>query len=166
MGKVGILIPTLSLPKQLKEIPDSVTSIRHSTFSGCTGLTSIKIPNSATSIGNGTFRGCTGLTSIEIPNSVASIGDNAFDEYTRLIFGVCIKVTSEYLNQTQINECCICLNKYEIDDKIITLRCHHTHIFHIDCIKLLTNLRCPLCRIHIDEYYNHFLNYAQEALKK
>ena len=36
-------------------IPNSVTSIGSSAFSGCTGLTSITIPNSVTSIGNDTF---------------------------------------------------------------------------------------------------------------
>ena len=59
-------------------IPNSVTSIGISAFSGCTGLTSIEIPNSVTSIGISAFSGCTGLTSIEIPNSVTSIGSSAF----------------------------------------------------------------------------------------
>ena len=59
-------------------IPNSVTSIGHSTFSGCSGLTSITIPNSVTSIGSYAFYNCSGLTSITIPNSVTSIGDNAF----------------------------------------------------------------------------------------
>ncbi len=44
-------------------IPNSVTSIGSSAFSGCTGLTSVTIPNSVTSIGDYAFRGCTGLTS-------------------------------------------------------------------------------------------------------
>jgi len=59
-------------------IPNSVTSIGSSAFSGCTGLTSVTIPNSVTSIGQNAFSGCTGLTSITIPNSVTSIGYNAF----------------------------------------------------------------------------------------
>ena len=65
-------------------IPDSVTSIGGSAFSGCTGLTSITIPESVTSIGNGAFSDCTGLTSITIPDSVISIGDNAFSDCTVL----------------------------------------------------------------------------------
>ena len=60
------------------EIPNSVTSIGDAAFFGCSGLTSIEIPNSVTSIGGGAFNGCSGLTSIEIPNSVTSIGDAAF----------------------------------------------------------------------------------------
>ncbi len=59
-------------------IPNSVTSIGESAFSGCTGLDSIDIPNSVTSIGDRAFSGCTGLDSIDIPNSVTSIGDMAF----------------------------------------------------------------------------------------
>ena len=62
------------------KIPSSVTSIKRSAFSDCSGLTSIKIPSSVTSIGNYVFEGCSGLTSIEIPSSVTSIGMWAFDE--------------------------------------------------------------------------------------
>jgi hypothetical protein len=45
-------------------IPNSVTKIEHSTFSGCHHLTSITIPNSVTSIGWYAFYGCSSLTSI------------------------------------------------------------------------------------------------------
>ncbi len=61
-------------------IPNSVTSIGSSAFSGCSGLTSVTIPNSVTSIGSSAFYGCSGLTSIIIPNSVTSIGNSAFSE--------------------------------------------------------------------------------------
>ena len=59
-------------------IPDSVTSIGNSAFSGCSGLTSVTIPDSVTSIGNYAFSGCSGLTSVTIPNSVTNIGYSAF----------------------------------------------------------------------------------------
>ena len=59
-------------------IPNSVTSIGNSAFSGCSSLTSVTIPNSVTSIGKYAFRGCSGLTSVTIPNSVTSIGYEAF----------------------------------------------------------------------------------------
>lgn len=45
-------------------IPNSVTSIGESAFSGCSDLTSITIPNSVTSIGGYAFCWCSGLTSI------------------------------------------------------------------------------------------------------
>lgn len=60
-------------------IPNGVTSIGISAFSGCSSLTSITIPDSVTSIGNWAFAGCTGLAEIIIPDSVTSIGDCAFD---------------------------------------------------------------------------------------
>ncbi len=65
-------------------IPDSVTSIGHFAFYGCTSLTSIVIPDSVTSIGGSAFYSCTGLTSIVIPNSVISIGESAFENCTSL----------------------------------------------------------------------------------
>lgn len=58
-------------------IPDSVTDIRHSTFSGCTGITGVVIGNGVTSIGQA-FSECGGLTHIIIPDSVTSIDGNAF----------------------------------------------------------------------------------------
>jgi len=45
-------------------IPDSVTSIGYSAFSGCSSLTSITIPDSVTSIGSSAFRGCSSLTTV------------------------------------------------------------------------------------------------------
>ena len=65
-------------------IPNSVTTIGDSAFSGCTGLTSIAIPDSVTSIGYQAFSYCKGLTSITIPDSVTSIGYYAFDGCTNL----------------------------------------------------------------------------------
>ncbi len=59
-------------------IPDSVTSIGNSVFSGCSSLTSITIPSSVTSIENYAFWDCSGLKSIAIPDSVTSIGNSAF----------------------------------------------------------------------------------------
>ena len=59
-------------------IPNFVTSIGDSAFTGCSGLTSVTIPNSVTSIGDRAFASCSGLTSVTIPNSVTSIGDYAF----------------------------------------------------------------------------------------
>ena len=67
------------------EIPNSVTSIENCAFKNCTSLISVKIPNSVTSIGMSVFEGCTSLKSIEIPSSVtADIGQRAFDDCTSL----------------------------------------------------------------------------------
>ena len=58
-------------------IPDTVTGIGSSAFSGFTDITSLTIPESVTKIGESAFR-YSGLTSITIPNSVTSIGNYAF----------------------------------------------------------------------------------------
>ena len=65
-------------------IPNSVTSIGASAFSGCSSLTSVVIGNSVRSIGDYAFNECYALTSIEIPNSVTSIGASAFSGCTAL----------------------------------------------------------------------------------
>ena len=65
-------------------IPNSVTSIGSSAFSGWSGLTSVTIPNSVTTIGQSAFYGCSGLTSVTIPNSVTSIGTSAFSSCSGL----------------------------------------------------------------------------------
>ena len=65
-------------------IPDDVTSIGYSAFSGCSGMTSVTIPNSVTNIGEDSFSGCSGLTSVTIPNSVTNIGSYAFNSCSGL----------------------------------------------------------------------------------
>ncbi|WP_242960490.1 DUF4132 domain-containing protein [Flavonifractor sp. An92] len=47
-------------------IPDGVSKIGWSAFSGCTGLISVTIPESVTKIGGSAFSGCTGLTNVTI----------------------------------------------------------------------------------------------------
>jgi len=90
------------------KIPDGVTSIRGSTFSGCDSLVSVTIPTSVDSIYGSAFANCgslktitipdnvtfmasdvfsgSGLTSVTIPNSMSSIG--------RLTFRGCRNLTS------------------------------------------------------------------------
>ena len=55
-----------------------VTSIGHSAFYGCFGLTSVTIGNSVTTIGGFAFIDCYRLISVTIPNSVTIIGPSAF----------------------------------------------------------------------------------------
>ena len=57
-------------------IPDSVTSIEESAFSGCTGLTSVTIPSSITSIGYDAFGKCTNLTDIYVNQAESSLLNN------------------------------------------------------------------------------------------
>ena len=59
-------------------IPEGVTSIGDEAFYYCQSLTSVVIPESVTSIGASAFSGCSSLASIVIPKGVKSIGDSAF----------------------------------------------------------------------------------------
>jgi hypothetical protein len=47
-------------------IPNSVTTIGNSAFSGCSGLTSVTIGNSVTTIGYGVFEFCSNLASVTV----------------------------------------------------------------------------------------------------
>ncbi|MBQ2374156.1 MAG: leucine-rich repeat protein [Alistipes sp.] len=73
-------------------IPNSVTTIVDSAFSGCSSLRSIIIPDSVTTIGEWAFHKCSSLTSITIPNSVTTIGNYAFLR--------CYSLTSVYCQPT------------------------------------------------------------------
>ncbi len=59
-------------------IPNTVTSIGASAFSGCYNLVSVKIPTSVRNIGDEAFSECDSLHSITIPSSVENIGEGAF----------------------------------------------------------------------------------------
>ena len=59
-------------------IPESVTSIGDSAFTGCMDLVDVMILGNVTSIGDSTFAGCCCMQSVAIPSSVTSIGDGAF----------------------------------------------------------------------------------------
>ena len=60
-------------------IPENITGIGVSAFTGCLNLTSITFPNSLLSIEYCAFDGCKNLTSITFPNSLLNIGQFAFD---------------------------------------------------------------------------------------
>ena len=65
-------------------IPNGVTSIGESAFSGRGKLTSVTIPDRVTSIGDRAFVECCGLTSVILPRAVTNIGVCAFGGYNKL----------------------------------------------------------------------------------
>ncbi len=106
-------------------IPNSVTSIDNSVFTGCIGLKNVEINmntigacfsnNSSiqkitfgeqvTSIGSNAFKGCTGLTEITIPASVSSIGSAAFSGCTNLS-DITSEITDVFVTGTNAFEGC------------------------------------------------------------
>lgn len=66
-------------------IPNSITSIAYSAFSGCSGLNNITIPNSVTSIGMGAFSNCNGLTNVIIPEGITKISPFVFEGCNNLV---------------------------------------------------------------------------------
>lgn len=60
-------------------LPDSITSIGDGAFAFCSSLKSITIPSGVTKISDKTFKGCSALKSVTLPSGVTEIGDFAFD---------------------------------------------------------------------------------------
>ena len=65
-------------------LESGVTSIGHSAFLNCSGLTTASIPDGVTSISETAFSECSGLTAVTIPESVESIGNMTFDRCSSL----------------------------------------------------------------------------------
>ena len=86
---IETLTNTLMVGCKNTAIPQNVTSIGNSAFTGCCGLTSITIPNSVTSIGNYAFQYCTNLVYITFPSRLASIGNSVFYSCYNLIDVYC-----------------------------------------------------------------------------
>lgn len=65
-------------------IPNGVTNIKESAFSGCASLASVTLPESVTEIGYGAFEDCISLESIVLPDRMSSIGEVAFKKCASL----------------------------------------------------------------------------------
>lgn len=65
-------------------VPDGVTSISGSAFSGCTSLKEIVIPDSVTTIGSSAFEGCTSLSKVKLSNNLTIIEERTFYDCTSL----------------------------------------------------------------------------------
>jgi len=65
------------------------------------------------------------------------------------------KINNEHLNNNEIKICPICLDNYNIGDKIVYLPCFH--LYHSKCIKkwLKCSKNCPLCKKDINVKNNN-----------
>ena len=81
--KTELILYPINKTGESYEIPNSVTKIIDSAFSGCR-LKSVTIPNSVISIGDNAFEDSS-LESVSIPNSVNNIGVSAFAGCENLI---------------------------------------------------------------------------------
>ena len=68
------------------KIPEGITAIGSSAFSGSANLKQIEIPETVVSIDNNAFSGCDGLKTITLPKSVEMIGSNAFSDPDMLFY--------------------------------------------------------------------------------
>ena len=85
-------------------IPESVTSIGKSAFSGCSSLTSISIPEWITSIGEYAFSSCSSLASITIPKGVTSITKGAF-AYCSNLASISIREGITFIGDNVFSNC-------------------------------------------------------------
>lgn len=69
---------------QQVNVHNNVTDIMPFAFRGCTNLNSVNIPTSVTRIEHGTFAGCSNLKYINIPNHITAIENIAFENCVSL----------------------------------------------------------------------------------
>lgn len=67
-------------------IPAGVTTIRDTAFGDCSALTSVTIPEGVKSLGDGVFSGCSALNPLTVPNTVTTIGVIAFSGVPKVIY--------------------------------------------------------------------------------
>ena len=58
-------------------------------------------------------------------------------------------IAEEALQGDLLNECSICLDNFDVGQKISELSCHH--LFHKECLEqwMQDNHNCPLCRLSV-----------------
>ena len=108
-------------------VPDGVTSIGDSVFSGCTSLTEIVIPDSVTSIGGFAFSGCTSLSKVDLPKTLTTIEAGTFRDCTSLKEIVIPDSVTEIRSKWEYNGCygafsnCISLESITIGSGVESL---------------------------------------------
>lgn len=84
-------------------IPNTVTEIANSAFSGCKSIPAISIPNSVKTIGAYAFHDCTSLSQITIPSNVDSIGSSILRGCTNLTSVVVEEGNTKYDSRDNCN---------------------------------------------------------------
>lgn len=70
---------------KVMKIPEGVTEIEHAAFFDCESLPEIHLPEGVTLIGKDAFNGCKSLTEMKVPEGVQSMGNKAFGRCTSLV---------------------------------------------------------------------------------
>lgn len=137
----------IEIPKKLiyKGKTYTVTSIGHSAFIGCSGLTSVSIPNSVASIGESAFEDCRSLTSVTIPNSVTSIEPCTFTGCSNLTL-VTIPNSVKSI-KAQAFSGCSSLTSVTIPNSVTHIGC-----FTFSGCSSLTSVTIPNLVTSIDQY--------------
>ncbi len=99
-------------------IPDGVTEIYDSTFSGCYSLKEVNLSNNLNRIGAMAFTECTDLTSIILPDSLTSIDYGAFF--------ACDNLTDVYFMGTEEEWSCIEIGSD--NDSLINATIHYNYV--------------------------------------
>ena len=60
------------------DLPPWVTSIRPMAFENCYDITTVKFPEGLTSIARSSFHNCAGITAVTLPSSLTSLAESAF----------------------------------------------------------------------------------------
>ena len=101
--KSELLAYTKDKIQSVYSIPEGVTSLKASCFSGCRSLTSVSIPDSVKNIGQYCFANCSSLTSVVIPEGVTWL-NNCFNG-CRSLTSVTLPSTLNFLGQYCFSDC-------------------------------------------------------------
>ena len=123
-------------------LPDTITHIGASAFSGCANITEIVIPESVTGIDSSAFKDCRSLTEINLPEGITSISGGVFENCSSLLhinipstvttiesyaFGGCTKLSDvvipdgvEFIGNRAFFEC-KAIDRIVLPDSVVTL---------------------------------------------
>lgn len=85
-------------------IPEGITEIENSAFSGCRGLEKITIPSHVKKVGNDAFSYCTGLSELTIEDGVEKLGWASFMGCTSL-FKVVLPESLDFISDGAFEDC-------------------------------------------------------------